>query len=69
MQGVRIGVATQIQSENPAALPMHCFAHSLNCLQDAGRQIPLLRDALDTVREIGKLIKNFPKDLIYLTKS
>ena len=41
---------------------MHCFAHSLNlCLQDAGRQIPLLRDALDTVREIGKFIKFSPK--------
>ena len=50
MQGIRKGVATQTQSENPAALPMHCFAHSLNlCLQDAGRQIPLFRDALDTV--------------------
>ena len=31
------------------------------CLQDAGRQITVLRDALDTVREIGKLIKNSPK--------
>ena len=62
MQGIRKGVATQIQSENPAALPVHCFAHSLNlCLQDAGRQITVLRDALDTVREIGKLIKNSPK--------
>ena len=62
MQGIRKGVAIQIQSENLAALPVHCFVHSLNlCLQDAGRQIPLLRDALDTVREIGKLIKNSPK--------
>ena len=62
MQGIQKGVATQIRSENPAALPVHCFAHSLNlCLQDAGRQIPLLRYALDTVREIGKLIKNSPK--------
>ena len=62
MQGRRIGVATQIRNENPAALPVHCFGHSLNlCLQDAGRKLPLLRDALDTVQEIGKLIKFSPK--------
>ena len=62
MQGIRKGVATQIRRKNAAALPVHCFAHSLNlCLQDAGRQISLLRDALDTVREIGKLIKFSPK--------
>ena len=41
---------------------MHCFSHCLNlCLQDAGRQIPLLRDALDIAREIGKLIMFSPK--------
>ena len=41
---------------------MHCFGHCLNlCLQDVGRQIPALRDALDIVREIGKLIKYSPK--------
>ena len=58
MQGVRKGVATQIKTENPAALPVHCFGHCLNlCLQDAGRQLPLLRDTLDTV----KLIKYSPK--------
>jgi hypothetical protein len=62
MQGKRKGVATQIRSENPAVLPVHCFGHSLNlCLQDAGRKIISLRDALDTVREIGKLIKFSPK--------
>ena len=70
MQGIRKGIATQIRSENPAALPVHCFAHSFNlCLQDAGRQITVLRDALDTVREIGKLLKIFLRDLIYLIKS
>ena len=57
MQGKRKGVATQIRSECPAAVPVHCFAHSLNlCLQDTGRQITLLRDALDLVREISQLI-------------
>ena len=50
MQDIQNGVATRIQRENPAALPVHCLAHSLNsCLQDTGRQILLLRDALDVV--------------------
>ena len=62
MQGRRKGVATQIRDSNPAALPVHRFGHCLNlCLQDVGRQIPALRDALDIVREIGKLIKYSPK--------
>ena len=37
---------------------MHCFAHKLNlCLQDVGKQLVFLRDALEGVREIAKLIK------------
>ena len=62
MQGRGKGVATQIRKEAPAAVPVHCFAHSLNlCLQDAGRKVGLLRDALDIVREIVKLIHFSPK--------
>ena len=30
MQGVRKGVATEIRKECPAAVPVHCFLHSLN---------------------------------------
>ena len=62
MQGHRIGVATQIIKECPSALAVHCFAHSLNlCLQDAGRKLVLLQDALEMVREIANLIKVSPK--------
>ena len=62
MKGVRTGVATRIKNDTPQALPVHCLAHSLNlCLQDAGRQIKLLRDAIDIVREIVQLIKYSPK--------
>ena len=47
---------------SPAALPVHCFAHSLDLfLQDAGRNLVFLRNALDTVKEIAKLIKCSPK--------
>ena len=62
MQGRKTGVVAQVLSENAAALPLHCFAHSLDLyLQNAGRQIKLLHDALEIVREMGKLIKCSPK--------
>ena len=57
MQGVRSGVATRLRAEEPAAIPVHCLAHSLNlCLQDAGRKITLIRDSVDVVKEIVKLV-------------
>lgn len=58
----RTGVVTQIIGEQPAALPEHCFAHSLNlCLQDAGLGLVCLKDALELCREIFKLIELSPK--------
>ena len=62
MQGRLSGVAARIRKDVPQALPVHCLAHSLNlCLQDSGRKITLLRDALDIVREIVQLINKSPK--------
>lgn len=62
MQGVRTGLATRIKKDYPAALSVHCLAHCLNlCLQEEGRKLPFIRDALDTVKEIAKLIKFSPK--------
>ena len=62
MQGIRSGLATVIRTEVPAAISVHCLAHRLNlCLQGAGRKLPLLRDALDTVSQISKLINYSPK--------
>ena len=59
MQGHRKGVATHIKRESPSAL--HCYAHSLNlCLQEVGRKLIIVRDALEIVREISKLIKFSP---------
>ena len=58
MHGRRTGVVAQVFSENAAALPVHYFALPLNlCLPDAGKQFELLRNALEIVREMGKLIK------------
>ena len=62
MQGKRSGVAARFRNEQPAAIPVHCFAHSLTlCLQDAGRNLVCIRDALETVREISNLIRYSPK--------
>ena len=62
MQGKRSGVATRLKEKVPAAIPVHCLAHSLNlCLQDASWKIAHLRDAFDVVREIVKLINYSPK--------
>ena len=62
MNGHINGVKTQILKEVPAAYPVHCFAHCINlCLQDVGRKIKSIRDALDLAQDIGKLITYSPK--------
>ena len=62
MQGERKGVATRIRKENPAVIAVHCYAHCLHlCFQDAGRKLDFLRDAIDIVKEVAKLIKFSPK--------
>ena len=62
MQGRRNGVATRISEEQPAAIPVYCCAHSLNlCLQDTGRKLVCIRDALEICREITNLIRLSPK--------
>ena len=62
MMGKFKGVASQILKDNPAAIPIHCFAHRLNlCLQSVSRQNTLLRDALDVSGEISQLINFSPK--------
>ena len=56
------GVAAQIEKDVPAALFLHCFAHCTNlCLQTVGRRCVPIRDALDIVMEISKLIRYSPK--------
>ena len=58
------GVAAQIESIEPAALYVHCFAHCTNlCLQTAARQCATIRDALDLVMEMSQLIRFSPKRL------
>ena len=62
MSGHLRGVAAQFEGGEPAALYVHCLAHSLNlCLQDASRGCRSVRDSLNLVMELVKLIKFSPK--------
>ena len=41
---------------------MHCYGHALNlAVADAIKSVPCISDSLDTVREIGKLVKKSPQ--------
>lgn len=41
---------------------VHCFAHSLNlAIQDLASKCQLVKDVLDTIQEITKLVKYSPK--------
>ena len=62
MSGICNGVATQLLREEPHALFTHCYSHSLNlaCF-DAIKSVPLMRNALDVVLEITKLVKKSPR--------
>ena len=62
MSGRIRGVATRFKEEEPAALYVHCLAHILNFyLQDVSRSCNSVRDSLQLVMEIIKLIKFYPK--------
>ena len=53
------GVATTIQQQEPRALYTHCYGHALNlAVQDSVKNHAILRDTLDSVEEMTKLIKS-----------
>ena len=58
MAGIRSGVATQILQDEPRAVFTHYYGHALNlACSDTIKRCQLMRNALDTVQEIIKLIK------------
>ena len=62
MAGIRTGVATQILQDEPRAVFTHCYGHALNlACSDTIKQCQLMRNALDTVQEITKLVKKSPR--------
>jgi hypothetical protein len=62
MAGARNGVATKLAEIEQRAIYLHCAGHSLNlALQDASKQVHIIRDVLDTTRELVNFIKISPK--------
>ena len=62
MAGEKTGVATQIKNINETCLYTHCYGHALNlAVADAIKSVKCISDSLETVREIGKLVKNSPQ--------
>ncbi len=61
MLGRKSGVATRILQEEPRALYTHCYGHSLNlACSDSVKECKVMRNSLDVVQEITKLVKKSP---------
>ena len=62
MSGKRIGVARNISEEEPRALFIHCYGHSLSlAAADTIKKCNLLKSALEMAYEIIKLVKFSPR--------
>ncbi|MEL7307700.1 MAG: DUF4371 domain-containing protein, partial [Pseudomonadota bacterium] len=58
MSGQFKGVKTRILEKNKKALFVHCVNHNLNLvLQEASKNIHFVRDTLQVVHDIGKLVR------------
>ena len=69
MAGCRNGVSTKLLAKERRALYTHCYGHSLNlAVQDAVKANPNIRDALDTIEEMSKLIKKSPRRQVIFQK-
>lgn len=67
MSGKKFGVVTRLREAEPRAVFTHCYGHSPNlACADTIKRCKLMQDALDTTREIIKLIKKSPaRDAIF----
>ena len=64
MSGLRNGVQALVKKEAVHCLYVHCFAHSLNlCVQDVTKKCELLRNCMDFIFQLVKLIKFSAKRL------
>ncbi|XP_052818330.1 zinc finger MYM-type protein 1-like [Mya arenaria] len=62
MSGTKRGVATNITAEEPRAIYTHCYGYALNlAVGDTIRGSKVMRDSLDALHEISKLVKFSPK--------
>ena len=69
MSGSRNDVAKQLLDEEPRALYLHCYGHTLNLIAgDAIKNCKVAKDALDVTFEVSKLGKFSPKRSAQLEK-
>ena len=62
MSSSKHGVAKRIADLEPRAVYTHCYGHALNLAAgDTLKQCKLMKDSLETTREITKLIKYSPR--------
>ena len=61
MSGAKKSVATQIAADEPRALFLHCYGHSLNlAMCETIKQCQATCNAVDVTHEIGKLVRFSP---------
>ena len=66
-QGHISEVGKRFQSENPAAIPIHCLAHCVNlCLQEVARKVTCIKEGLNFAMEVIQLIKFPQSDKLFL---
>ena len=62
MSSSKSGVAKKISDLEPRAVYTHCYGHALNLAAgDTLKQCKVMKDSLETTREITKLIKYSPR--------
>ena len=62
MAGEKAGVAIQMKALNSNSLYTHCYGHALNlAVADPIKSVNRISDALETVREIAKVVKKTPQ--------
>jgi hypothetical protein len=53
MAGKFSGVRTRIQTEIPEAYYVYCYAHCLNLAVVKSCQLPIVRNTIDTVKDVS----------------
>lgn len=62
MKGKRKGLKTCILKDNPKAIYVHCYGHSLQlAVQDATKASKIIQDSLDLCSEVANLIRKSSK--------
>ena len=62
MSGAKNGVAVQFKNEEKQALYTHCYAHPIQlAVGDTMKASPVLKNTIDNMYELTKLVKKSPK--------